>query len=97
MHIRVSITKNIKTKTSVINVIGLFPYTFNSPFRYFGFVLVFRFRFGKSRYPYTKWKSETLSLESTTLRQLRYCSHDKHSTHLDFDQYADPRAGDFCV
>ena len=48
MHIRVSITKNIKTKTSVINVIGLFPYTFNSPFRYFGFVSVFWFRFGKS-------------------------------------------------
>ena len=51
MHIRVSITNSIKTKTSVINVIGLFPYTFNSPFRYFGFVSVFRFRFGKSRYP----------------------------------------------
>ena len=51
MHIRVSITKNIKTKTSVINVIGLSPYTFNSPFRYFGFVSVFG-RFGKSRYPY---------------------------------------------
>ena len=27
-----------------------FPYIFNSPFRYFGFVPVFWFRFGKSRY-----------------------------------------------
>ena len=30
----------------------MFPYYFNVSFRYFGFVPVFRFRFGKSRHPY---------------------------------------------
>ena len=30
----------------------MFPYYFNVLFRYFGFVPVFRFRFGKSRHPF---------------------------------------------
>ena len=55
MHIYVSITKNTKTKPerSDINVNWTRSLYFNSPFRYFGFVSVFRFRFGKSRYPAT--------------------------------------------
>ena len=33
----------------------MFPYYVNVKFRYFGFVPVFRFRFGKSRHP---WETE---------------------------------------
>ena len=60
MHMCVSVTKNIKTKpeTNAINVINVnwtfFSIFFNSAFRYFGFVSVFRFRFGKSSYPTKK-------------------------------------------
>ena len=37
----------------------LFPYYFNVSFGYFGFVLVFRFRFGKSGHPAKLYKKLT--------------------------------------